>query len=58
MKHGKGIDVLAQQVLPVEDEPLLALIGLAGTDTDSPGDLAERHDEYLAQLQEENDGKR
>jgi hypothetical protein len=54
----QGIDLLAQQILPVADEPLLALIGLAGTDTDSPGDLAERHDEYLIQAQEEDDGKR
>ena len=38
----QGIDLLAQKVLPVEDEPLLKLIGLAGEDTQSPGDLAER----------------
>lgn len=54
----QGIDLLAQKVLPVEDEPLLKLIGLAGPETDSPGDLAARHDEYLAEAQQEDDGKR
>ena len=53
----RGIDLLAQEVLPVEDDPLLRLIGMAGTDADSPGDLAARHDEYLIQWQEEDDGK-
>lgn len=53
----KGIDLLAEEMLPVEDDPLLQLIGMAGTDTDSPGDLAARHDEYLSQWQEEDDGK-
>jgi hypothetical protein len=48
----RAIDTLAQTVLPAKDEPLLSLIGLAGTD--SPGDLAERHDEYLAQAQKED----
>jgi hypothetical protein len=41
-----------------EHEPLLNLVGLAGIGTDSPSDLAARHDEYLIQAQEENDGKR
>jgi hypothetical protein len=54
----QGIDLLARKVLPVEDEPLLKLIGLAGKDTDSPGDLAEQHDEYLTEAQQEDDGKR
>ena len=54
----RGLDLLAEKVLPVEDDPLLQLIGLAGTHTDSPGDLAARHDEYLSQWQEEDDGKR
>jgi hypothetical protein len=54
----QGIDLLAEKVLPLEDEPLLGLIGLAGTDTDSPGDLAARHDDYLIQAQEENGGQR
>ena len=53
----QGIDLLAQKVLPVEDEPLLKLIGLAGPDTQSPGDLAERHDEYLTEIQQQDDGK-
>lgn len=54
----QGIDLMAENVLPVEEEPLLLLIGLAGLNTDSPGDLAERHDWYLAQAQEEDDGRR
>ena len=54
----QAIDLLAQEVLPVEDDPLLRLIGMAGTDAGSPGDLAARHDDYLIQWQEEDDGKR
>ena len=50
----QGIDLLAQEVLPLEDDPLLRLIGMAGTDVDSPGDLAARHDDYLIQWQEED----
>lgn len=43
---------------PEQDDPLLELIGMAGKDVDSPRDLAARHDEYLAQAQEEDDAKR
>jgi len=53
----QGIDLLAGHVFPVDDEPLLGLIGLAATEASSPGDLAERHDKYLAQIHRDNDGK-
>ena len=46
---------LLAQAYRNEGDPLLHLVGMAGTDSDSPGDLAARHDEYLAQQQEEED---
>jgi len=53
----RGIDLLAEEMLPPEDDPLLQLVGMAGTETDSPGDLAARHDDYLSQWQDEDDGR-
>jgi hypothetical protein len=38
-----------KELMDAEDEPLPNLIGLAGTNTDSSGDLALRHDECLIQ---------
>ena len=49
-----GVDRLLQEV-PPEDDPLLEVIGLYDSGI---GDLSEKHDEYLAQMvEEENQGE-
>jgi hypothetical protein len=53
----RSLDCLAQDVLAPQEEPLLKLIGLAGMDTESPGDLSTRHDDYLIDHQEQDDDK-
>jgi hypothetical protein len=51
------LEHLAREVIPLEEDPAMKLIGLAGGDTDSPGDLSIRHDDYLIQWQAEDDGR-
>ncbi len=45
----RGLDRLAREVVPPEEDPALELIGLMGEDTDSPGDLSVEHDRYLVE---------
>ena len=45
----KGVDKLLDEV-PPEEDPLLEVVGLYDSGV---GDLSERHDEYLAQMIEE-----
>ncbi len=45
----RGLESLAREVLPVEEDPAWQLIGLAGEDTDSPIDFSVGHDRYLAE---------
>jgi len=49
----KGVDKLLQE-MPPEEDPLLEVVGLYDSGV---GDLAEKHDQYLAQMiEEENQG--
>jgi len=49
----KGVDRLLEEI-PAEEDPLLEVIGLYDSGL---GDLSENHDQYLAQLiEEENRG--
>jgi hypothetical protein len=45
----KGVDRLLEEV-PPEEDPLLEVVGIYDSGI---GDLSEKHDEYLAQLVEE-----
>lgn len=45
----RGLESLAREVVPVEEDPAWQLIGLMGEDTDSPGDLSVEHDKYLVE---------
>jgi hypothetical protein len=45
----QGVDLLLEQ-LPAEEDPLLDIVGLYDSGL---GDLAERHDEYLLRLIQE-----
>ena len=45
----RGLESLAREVVPVEEDPAWQLIGLMGKDTDSPGDLSTNHDKYLVE---------
>ena len=50
----EGVDMLMDE-LPPEEDPLLDIIGLYDSGT---GDLAEKHDEYLARaIMEEGSGE-
>jgi hypothetical protein len=51
----QGVDRLLSDV-PIDDDPILDIIGMV---EGGPPDLAEKHDEYLAQIiREENAGWR
>jgi metal-responsive CopG/Arc/MetJ family transcriptional regulator len=41
--------LVAEEQQP-EDDPILGIIGLAGSGRDGATDVAERHDEYLAEI--------
>ncbi len=45
----RGLESLAREVTPVEEDTAWQLIGLMGEDTNSPGDLSVEHDKYLAE---------
>jgi hypothetical protein len=45
----RGLDALARDVIPPEEDPAVQLIGLMGDQSDSPGDLSIEHDRYLIQ---------
>lgn len=40
--------------IPPEEDPLMEMIGLLGEDSNSPGDLSEKHDEYLVKWERES----
>ena len=44
----QGLDALARDLIPPERDPAMHLIGLMGTDSDSPGNLSEEHNTYIA----------
>jgi metal-responsive CopG/Arc/MetJ family transcriptional regulator len=41
---------LVAEEQPQDDDPILGIIGLAGAGQDSATDVAERHDDYLAEI--------
>jgi len=43
----RGLESLAREVIPVEEDPAWQLIGLAGEDADVPADWSVQHDRYL-----------
>ncbi|OQY26213.1 MAG: hypothetical protein B6I34_00225 [Anaerolineaceae bacterium 4572_32.1] len=45
----RGLESLAREVVPVEDDPAWQLIGLAGEDVDLPEDWSINHDHYLTE---------
>lgn len=45
----RGLEALARETIPAKEDPAWQLIGLAGEDTDSPGDLSVEHDKYLVE---------
>jgi glycolate oxidase iron-sulfur subunit len=51
-------ELLAQAYRNANDEPLPVLSGTAGMGTGNPGDLIVRHDDFLVQTQEGDDGSR
>jgi hypothetical protein len=53
----RGLEHLAREVIPPEEDPAMRLIGLGGEDTDSPGDLSVRHDDYIIQWRAKDDGR-
>lgn len=44
----EGIRALRSNEVPLEDEPLLKLIGHIQGDDEAPNDVSVRHDQYLA----------
>jgi hypothetical protein len=45
----RGLEALAREKIPPEEDPAWQLIGLMGEETESPGDLSVEHDKYLAE---------
>lgn len=45
----RGLERLAKEAIPVEEDPALKLIGLMGEDAKSPGELSTEHDRYLVE---------
>ena len=45
----QGLESLAREVVPVEEDPAWQLIGLAGEDADVPNDWSVNHDRYLVE---------
>ena len=41
---------LVAEEQPPKDDPILGIIGLSGAGQDSATDVAERHDDYLAEI--------
>ena len=45
----QGIDALSQTTLSVEADPAMQLIGLLGTESQSPGDMSVAHDRNIVE---------
>lgn len=45
----RGLESLAREVVPAEEDPAWQLIGLAGEDVEVPEDWSTQHDRYLAE---------
>ena len=45
----RGLESLAREVIPVEEDPAWQLIGLAGEDADVPADWSIQHDRHLVE---------
>ena len=45
----RGLESLAREVVPVEEDPAWQLIGLAGEDADLATDWSVNHDRYLVE---------
>jgi len=45
----RGLESLAREIVPVEEDPAWQLIGLAGRDVDLPTDWSVNHDRYLVE---------
>ena len=45
----RGLESLAREVVPMEEDPAWQLIGLAGEDADLPEDWSVQHDRYLVE---------
>lgn len=43
--------------IPVEEDPLMEMIGLAGDDNGLPEDLSENHDAYLTEWERERNNR-
>lgn len=43
----QGLDALTRDLVPLEDDPAMQLIGLMGMDSESPGDLSVEHDQCI-----------
>ena len=50
----RSLDDYLPRAIPPEEDPLMEMIGLLGEDSNSPGDLAENHDYYLAKWERES----
>ncbi len=45
----RGLESLAREVVPVEEDPAWQLVGLAGEDANLPADWSVNHDRYLVE---------
>ncbi len=45
----RGLESLAREIIPAEEDPAWQLIGLAGDDADLPTDWSVNHDRYLVE---------
>ena len=45
----RGLESLAREVVPVEEDPAWQLVGMAGEDADTPTDWSINHDRYLVE---------
>ncbi|MHB9112160.1 MAG: ribbon-helix-helix domain-containing protein [Thermoleophilia bacterium] len=49
----RSLDEYLIEAIPLEDDPLMEMIGLAGEDSTAPPDGSENHDYYLAKWEQE-----
>ncbi|MFA5802531.1 MAG: CopG family transcriptional regulator [Thermoleophilia bacterium] len=49
----RSLDEYLPHVIPLEEDPLMEMIGLVPDDVDVPADGAENHDYYLAKWERE-----
>ncbi len=46
----RGLEALARESIPANEDPAWQLIGLAGEDADLPKDWSVNHDRYMAEV--------